>query len=1055
MDEDGFIVDVKSENAPRFYPGHYSGRKALLLEPSRRNLISNSTFEGDVSGWSETAQVSVNASTDRSKHGYYSLKVSASGASACVGTAEGTSGLSVSRTSYTYSGWVFVPSENSLDARLEIAWWNSSGTLIRTDASRSAAKGAWQYLSVTATAPETAATASVRLRGTGSYASGDVFYLDAAQFEAGGFPTSYIPTTNGSATRNAESLTYPTRGNLQPGQGSISLWVKVKYTADTSLFRTFFDASTDGINGIYIYRNQSDKLGLRIGNATTIKRTISSQKLNWTPDAWHHIVATWNRERQQLYLDGTLLASSSRPSLPTQFNDDFSIGDSRNANTPAAATFADAAIYNRVLSTTEVSALFNRTAPPHALAGTTFFADFDEHTDGYSREILSPEPTVAAGTEETIGNPWWFRAASQSIYDPAGNVVRHLDANGNTIRHTYDILNRLTLVQYPKGVDDTFTYDALSRRISVTDAIGTLTYQYDAANQLTRVTYPGSKALTYEYDMAGRRVQMTDPDGGITRYTYDLGNKITCTTDPQNLTTRYTYDTAGRLTQMTLGNGVKTLYTYNNASALIKVEHRKSDDTLINRFDYVQDAVGNRTRLTEANGDYTDSTYDDIYQLLSEVKKDASDSEVSNRGYTYDSFGNRLTMTLDAETTHYTYDANNRLLTAGTLSFEYDANGNMARRTDNTDPSNPLVTQYHYDYRNHLTQITYPDGTKNWFEYGADGVRQTKRTTTSAVQFIYDGFDVIQEISNMTGQTSAEYFHGPRGLLKQRRSNQDQWCLLDGLGSTTALTDSAETVTDTYTYEAFGNRVATTGTTVNPYKYVGGSGYYTDDESDLTLLTFRYYDAALGRFITRDPASVGPNLYAYVSNNPLKYVDPTGLRGMTEPEKEFARKIFDDLIDYDKVEIIEGGFIATPACFVGGALAFVVDNKIYFKSNRYTADMLIHELMHVWQYQTKQLTAISGFKMHAKAKLQSRPDDFLYRYDLYDPRPFQKYGIEQQAQILQDAYRVLYGHYKASDKRRLLDPNLARKDKLSARDRLRYMERILDFKRWAKNFKVE
>ena len=634
-------------------------------------------------------------------------------------------------------------------------------------------------------------------------------------------------------------------------------------------------------------------------------------------------------------------------------------------------------------------------------------------------------------------------------------MIKRLDANGNTIKYSYDTLDRLTGVEYPKGVDDIFTYDALSRRTSVTDAIGTVTYQYDAIGRLTRVTYPGNKTVRYEYDMADRRVRMINPDEGVTHYTYNLEHQIIRTTDPQRLTTHYTYDSAKRLTQITLGNGVKILYTYSDAHSLTKVEHRKSDDTFINSFDYVQDAVGNRTRLTEANGDYTDYTYDDVYQLLSEVKKDASDTELYKYTYTYDKLGNRLTMTRDGKTTHYTYDASNRLLTAGTLGFEYDANGNMTHRTDNSDPTKPLVTHYQYDYENHLTKIAYPDGTKNWFEYGADGIRQSKRDTTSAVQFIYDGLDVIQEVSNMTGQTAAEYFHGPGGVLKQRRGNQDHWYFPDGLGSTVALTDAMQTVTDTYVYEGFGNKVATTGSTLNPYKYAAGSGYYTDEDSGLMLLTLRYYDAALGRFITRDPASVGPNLYVYVSNNPLKYVDPTGLRKMTEGEKAYARKIFDDLIDYDEVEIIEGGVTATTLCSIGGANGFVIGNTIYLRNNVYTLDLLIHELTHVWQYKTKQLTAIGGLKMHAEAKLQGRPDDFLYKYDLYDPRPFEKYGIEQQAQILQDAYRVVYDKYKGNEKRKVGDPNLARKDMLSAKDRLRYMKRILDFKQWAKSFKVE
>ena len=482
---------------------------------------------------------------------------------------------------------------------------------------------------------------------------------------------------------------------------------------------------------------------------------------------------------------------------------------------------------------------------------------------------------------------------------------------------------------------------------------------------------------------------------------------------PQNLSTRYTYDAAGRLTQMTLGNGVKILYTYNNANALIKVENRKSDDTLINRFDYAQDAVGNRTRLTEANGDYTDYTYDEVYQLLSEVKKNVSDTELYNYAYTYDKLGNRLTMTADGEITNYTYDSSNRLLTAGTLGFEYDANGNMTRRTDNTDPSNPLVTQYQYDYENHLTQITYPDGTKNWFEYGADGFRQSKRTTASAVQFIYDGFDVIQEIDNITGQTTVEYLQGPIGVLKQRRSNQDHWHLPDGLGSTTALTDATQTVTDTYTYQGFGNKVNSTGTTVNPYKYVAGSRYYTDEESNLALLTFRYYDAALGRFITRDPASVGPNLYAYASNNPLRYVDPTGLRAVNNADKAIANVIYllpdgSTVIDYTTVNIDDGGWRAKILCGFGlFADAIVIHDTIYvsqeglFKTNK---SLVIHELWHVWQYRNKQLTVKGGFGAQLWAALPLTKN--LYDYDV--TKTFWEYGFEQQAQILEDAYRVLH-----------------------------------------------
>ena len=355
MDEDGLIVNVKTANQARFSGGRYEGHSAVLLEPSRTNLIDNSTFEGDVSEWSSTHRAMASASSDRSKHGYYSMKVSPSGEKASVGTPRGTSGIPVSPNRfYIYSGWVYVPSENTQRAKLRVLWWDSRGRLLRSEDSNVAAKGGWQYLCVTAYANPTAAYASLQLRGTDTYATGDVFYFDAVQFEAGRFATSYIPTTNGTATRTAERLTYPTSGNLQTAQGSLSLWVNPAYGPSTAQTRTFFDARTANGNGIRLYRNATDKLVLEIGNGTNNKETRSLDILNWGENTWHHIVATWDRERQKVFVDGTLIASTATPVLPTQFNDDFSIGDSRDASTPAATTFADVALYDRVLSDTDI-----------------------------------------------------------------------------------------------------------------------------------------------------------------------------------------------------------------------------------------------------------------------------------------------------------------------------------------------------------------------------------------------------------------------------------------------------------------------------------------------------------------------------------------------------------------------------------------------------------------------------------------------------------------------------------------------------------------------------
>jgi len=66
----------------------------------------------------------------------------------------------------------------------------------------------------------------------------------------------------------------------------------------------------------------------------------------------------------------------------------------------------------------------------------------------------------------------------------------------------------------------------------------------------------------------------------------------------------------------------------------------------------------------------------------------------------------------------------------------------------------------------------------------------------------------------------------------------------------------------------------------DPFGYKAQFGYYTDNETGLQLLTYRYYDPSKGRFLTRDPIGYvgGQDLYTYVSNDPVSWVDPLGLQ---------------------------------------------------------------------------------------------------------------------------------------------------------------------------------
>jgi RHS repeat-associated protein len=98
----------------------------------------------------------------------------------------------------------------------------------------------------------------------------------------------------------------------------------------------------------------------------------------------------------------------------------------------------------------------------------------------------------------------------------------------------------------------------------------------------------------------------------------------------------------------------------------------------------------------------------------------------------------------------------------------------------------------------------------------------------------------------------------------------------DALDSTTSLSDSAGTITNTYSYDAYGKLTASSGTTADPYQYAGRE---FDPETGVYYNRARYYDQSVGRFLSEDPSkySGGTNFYRYANNDPAFFVDPSGL----------------------------------------------------------------------------------------------------------------------------------------------------------------------------------
>ncbi|MEN6346180.1 MAG: RHS repeat-associated core domain-containing protein, partial [Armatimonadia bacterium] len=122
-------------------------------------------------------------------------------------------------------------------------------------------------------------------------------------------------------------------------------------------------------------------------------------------------------------------------------------------------------------------------------------------------------------------------------------------------------------------------------------------------------------------------------------------------------------------------------------------------------------------------------------------------------------------------------------------------------------------------------------------------------------------------------------------LVAHRRESDpatEAWYLPDALGTTLGLTGGAGLLTDTFLYDAFGNALDRTGTTPTPYQYVGAYGYFTEPLPNLMLLWHRWYDAAAGRFVSRDPIGMrlwddaDSSVYVYGSQIPTGLTDATG-----------------------------------------------------------------------------------------------------------------------------------------------------------------------------------
>ena len=364
-------------------------------------------------------------------------------------------------------------------------------------------------------------------------------------------------------------------------------------------------------------------------------------------------------------------------------------------------------------------------------------------------------------------------------------------------------------------------------------------------------------------------------------------------------------------------------YTY---SRLTKLVTKKADGTIIASYTYTLDLAGNRTKVEEHSGRVVEYDYDDTHKLLKETISEPGQSSGRVISYTYDAVGNRLTKTDNGLSVLYQYDKNNRLFKEGDIIYKYDDNGNLIEK-DGTDE----LIQYSYNQENRLIRaettsagvtivVTYAyDARGNRVEKTIDGTL----TTRYLVDENTDYAQVLEE-RDSTGSLRARYVYG-HDLLSQTRDSVVSYYHPDGLGSTRTLTNSAQTVTDTYTYDAFGLLLAQTGTTDNSYLY---RGEQFDHELGFYYLRARYMNPALGRFVTMDAFSgysadpITLHKYLYANANPVTYGDPSGYFSIMETQiGQLIRGILDkqnQLMLIPKYRMMRGAITGAVSTMIEG-----------------------------------------------------------------------------------------------------------------------------------------
>ena len=243
------------------------------------------------------------------------------------------------------------------------------------------------------------------------------------------------------------------------------------------------------------------------------------------------------------------------------------------------------------------------------------------------------------------------------------------------------------------------------------------------------------------------------------------------------------------------------------------------------------------------------------------------------------------------------YDMKSRLLSNGGISVA-NVSGNYSK-VESDEIGN--ITSYNdsiYTWIGRQLQSVSNEDYTSTFSYNSDGQRTGKTivfngASTYNYEYYYNG-DILAGyrlvITKSDGSSTTHniaFMYDENGeAFGFNYNGNDYYYVRNAQNDVIFISNSDNTGVVMYQYDAWGNMTACYDTSddgmlsiVNPYAY---RGYFYEIETNTYFLKSRYYNPELCRFISADGLInanqdiLGNNLYAYCSNNPIKFCDSTG-----------------------------------------------------------------------------------------------------------------------------------------------------------------------------------